>query len=473
MSGGRSTMVRTGAAANIVAAGAAAAAFAFTSPLFSSADEAAHVDYAYQVWSGHLPVFEEGLRIHPAFGFLPPVQWTAQHPPLYYLLQAPFVGPFADAGDYLAAGYAARAVNVAIVCALVAAVMWAAAAILPGRRAVWLTAGTVTAASPWVIRVGGSVYNDAFGALWATLVVGVTAVILRRGPSPRRVAALGATMALALSSRAALIVVVAACAGVVGLVLLLRRRLGAAAVVAAVTAAAVAVTAWFYVRNLRLTGSLLGGHPDWSEENLGRVQRPVTEVVTDWTTWRSLLSVYGNSVLSPWLVTAVLAAVPVAVAVCLYGARLVRSRPPRLSDLASATVVCAVPLAFVAMQLQYAAGGGGLNPRYLLPVVLSVSLAVSTALVAARRWTPVLLAAWLALAVGEFAAWVLRALPSAGLAGAETAPTFPGAAVVALVVAACAFVLALAAVSDTTARNRDERRTGRHRVPRPQPVEVA
>lgn len=80
--------VRLGIAANLVLAASMATAWAYSQPLFGTADEAAHFDYAYQVWTGRLPVFERGLVIRPPFGFLPPVQWTAQHPPLYYLVLA-------------------------------------------------------------------------------------------------------------------------------------------------------------------------------------------------------------------------------------------------------------------------------------------------------------------------------------------------------------------------------------------------
>jgi len=52
-------------------------------------DETAHLDYAYQVWHGRLPVFEHGLLFHPTSpALIPPVQWESQHPPLNYALVA-------------------------------------------------------------------------------------------------------------------------------------------------------------------------------------------------------------------------------------------------------------------------------------------------------------------------------------------------------------------------------------------------
>src|SRR3954471_21357874 len=49
--------LRVGALANVVAAAGLSAAFAFSQRLFGSADESVHLDYAYEVWKGRLPVF--------------------------------------------------------------------------------------------------------------------------------------------------------------------------------------------------------------------------------------------------------------------------------------------------------------------------------------------------------------------------------------------------------------------------------
>ncbi|WP_036960808.1 hypothetical protein, partial [Promicromonospora kroppenstedtii] len=45
---------------------------------YATGDEPPHVDYAYQVWHGDLPVFEDGLELRPDRAWLAPVQWTAQ-----------------------------------------------------------------------------------------------------------------------------------------------------------------------------------------------------------------------------------------------------------------------------------------------------------------------------------------------------------------------------------------------------------
>jgi hypothetical protein len=64
-------------------------AVAAVNPPLSTADETSHLDYAVQVWNGHLPVFEQGAVFKPPpTGVVSRVQLEAQHPPLFYALVA-------------------------------------------------------------------------------------------------------------------------------------------------------------------------------------------------------------------------------------------------------------------------------------------------------------------------------------------------------------------------------------------------
>jgi hypothetical protein len=431
---------RLGAGANVVAAGALAAAFASARSLFSSADESAHFDYAYQVWRGRLPVFEDGLLFHQTFGLHPPAQWTAQHPPMYYVLQAPFVGPLVDAGHVLAAGYAARAVNALLACALVAAVMWATSAIAPGRRRLWLAAGAVTAANPLVIAVGGSIYNDNLLAVWATLLVGLTARMIRRGCTARRLLLFALVAAAALLTRSAGVAVIAVCAGVLGLVLLSRRPRpwrAIAGLVAAV-AGAIAASAWFYVRNLHLTGNLLGGHFDYLP---GRLRRPVLDVALDPSVWKQLLGIYGYDLVDRGAASVLLAGLPLAVTAVLVLRRLAR-RPAWVPDVAVVALLAGLAALVLAMQLQYVSTGGGASSRYLEPLVVVFSSAIAWSLTAWPRLSPYLLAAWLGLAYLPFVSYVRDSLATPP--ATSTAPVHPAAAVAGLAVGGLALAVAVA-----------------------------
>lgn len=420
----RDQALRLGVICNLLATAALSGAMAATSRLFSSGDEAAHVDYAYQVWHGRLPVFENGLMIDPSFGSAPPVQWVAQHPPLYYLFQAPFVGPFADAGHYMAAGMAGRAVNIAIACALVAAVMWACAAIVPRRPEVWLLAGAVAAVNPWVIRVGGSVYNDNFGALWATVLIGVTARLLRAGPSRGSIIAFGLVAAAALGSRINLAVVVAGCAALLAAVWLAGRprRWGAVAQLAGACLAAGLAWAWFYWRNLDLTGSVTGAHPEyWSGTSNGeRISRPLGETIGDGDVWRVLLWVFGWDRHHPAGDLAILL-VPLALAALAAVLLWLRGRTDRASQ-AIVALLAGVSGIVVCLQLWYAAGAGVPNARYLLPVIAPIAIAIGWVLAVRHRAWTVVVVAWFAVALAGFGEWIRETL--AAPVTTSSAPVF-------------------------------------------------
>lgn len=417
----RSTAIRLCVGLNVLAGAFLATAFAATSRLLSSSDEAAHVDYAYQVWHGRLPVFEHGLLISPGFGKVPPVQWVAQHPPLFYVLQAPVVGPFIDHGRYQSAVVAGRAVNVLIAAALVAAVMWAGSKIVPRRPDVWLLAGTIAAINPWVIRVGGSVYNDNFAALWSTLLLGCTAWMARSGPTRGRLALFGLVATAAFGSRIQLAVLIAACALVLALAWLWDRppRWRALVGLAAGCAAAGSAWAWFYVRNWRLSGSVTGGHPEYWAHSLKHVHRQLgpLRAAVDVDQWLSLFHVFGWDA-SDSLAAVLLWLVPVAAA-CMAAARLRRSLTRQ--DAVVAAVLAAIAASILLVQFWYAAGSGSPNPRYLLPLVAPTSIGIAWFLSLGLRGWHLVTAGWLAVALGGFPWWMrhMLALKGASVEGAE------------------------------------------------------
>lgn len=435
-------LTRLAVAAAAAAATASAATHAALSPAFSSGDEAAHLDYAYQVWTGGLPVFEEGLVVQPPVGYAPPVQWVAQHPPLYYLLQAPVVGPLVDLGRPVLAAYAGRALNALLAAALVLVVAWAAAQVAPRTPRLRVAAAVVVAASAWVARVGGAVYNDLLAAATATLVMGATVALLRHGGSRARWALLAAACAAALLTRAALVVVIAACLAALVIDAVVRSRgwhavLTTSAAAAATLVVAVLPSSWFWWRNVRLTGDVLGGHPEWAAEHLDRVSRPWTDVLTDVGSWRALWSLHSHDVLPRGTTTTVLLVVPVALA--LVGLAVVARREvPRAREHLAVLVALGGPVvAVLGMQVLYAAGGGGLNARYLMPLLLPVGLAVGAGLTWSRRAAPWLLGAWAAAASVENVVRVRRALlspPSDPLVHPGVALVAASAAIVALTV---------------------------------------
>ncbi|MBB5786143.1 hypothetical protein HD601_000718 [Jiangella mangrovi] len=391
---------------------------------YVTGDEAPHIDYAYQVWQGDLPVFEDGLEHRPDGAWLAPVQWTAQHPPLYYLLIAPLVGPLAEAGHPEAAVYAARAVNVLLSGLLVLVAHGAARRICRPGSAVPAVVAFVVALMAAKSLVGGSGYNDLLAAVFVTAMFGVAGTAVRRGLDARLVLALSLLAGGAALTRLSAGVVAVVVAGVAGLAGIVRARQGrgrwapVAGLVLGGPAIVLAAAGWFYARNLELTGNLTGSHFDWSYENQGRSPKPLLQVLVEAVTWLRMPNLFWWSGQQPPRTTYVMTAMVVTalvlvwIPVALAAARAVRhhARPADLeaTDRRLLWLLLVLPTGvLVATQVVFASNGGGVYPRYLLPVLLPICLAVAAGLVTRPR---LLVPVWTAVALADLAGWVAKEL---------------------------------------------------------------
>jgi hypothetical protein len=435
---------------------------------YATGDEPPHVDYAYQLWHGDLPVFEDGLLLRPDGAWLAPVQWTAQHPPLYYLLIAPLVGPLADAGHPVAAVYAARGVNVLLSGIFVIAAWWSARRLTRPGSTLPVLVAFLTSVTAAVAHVGGTAYNDLLAALWVTVLLGLVGTVVRRGLDTRLIALISVVAAAASLTRlsaGAIALAVAATAVVAGAVRARQGRGGWGPVVALSVAAPLTVLAasgWFYLRNLALTGNITGSHFDWAVENQNRTVRPVWAVLVDPVTWARLPDVFwwaGRAPLSnPYVITtlvltaALLVWTPLVLA--LVAARRRSARLTRGSIAGNADdpgagrtdslLLIGLPAAAVAvavtMQVLYAANGGGVYPRYLLVVSLPLCLAVAAGL---STRLPRYLLAWTTITLADLVVWLVVELTSAPPAGYYAELPVP-AAIVAVLACGTAVVSARA-----------------------------
>ncbi|MEL4319038.1 hypothetical protein WJX64_08490 [Leifsonia sp. YIM 134122] len=386
----------------VVAAGVAKG---FGSPPLVTADETGHLDYAYQLWHGHLPVFEDGVVIAPPFGDSPPVQWVAQHPPLFYAIMAPIVGPLIDGGHYFAAVMAGRSVNAVIAGAVVFCVWWAARRMWPRNPAVAAVSSITAGMMGMIVLVGGAIYNDLITVVFAALALGLAATVIRDGLRPWLVAGLALVAAGGMLSRLSFGVFVVAIVAAIIVAPSTHRwprawavRIASAAIVGG---AAVLASGWFYLRNIALTGNVSGGHPEWSQEHLGRRVRAVSDVVLDPEFWGGLFSLYRYNLPRGWLDHWVLLLVPVLLAAT--GAvwairRMVRARSVHRAEVWIGLMLLGVFAATLLLQVQYVAGGGGANTRYTLPLVPIIAPIVAYGLTTWRRGASVLTGLWVSFA---------------------------------------------------------------------------
>lgn len=381
-------------------------------PAYTSGDEAAHMDYALQIWQGSLPVFEDGLVLNNTVGIRPPVQWTSHHPPLLYLLLAPMIGPIVESGDLIAAAIAGRLVVVAQSVALLFAVRWTTLQIFKDRRDIATLAAVITGLSVWFTRLGGSVYNDILAALVITMALGFLARSFRDGASRWNMTGLGVSlMAAALTRFSALpICFLLLCALLTHRVVIGRMKLLPAMVAPLLIGIGIlASSGWFYVRNYRLTGNFSGGNPDWTLENSHRQLRPWTEVATDLEFWKRMLQQFGLPETAPsiaqWPSTLagsfVLFLGPAILGLILLTVHLVRRKRAgdRIQVEVFMVVLSLTACALVAaMQISHTAGAGSSLPRYFFAMVPWLAPLMAWGL-SARFLGPVLVTAWVAFQV--------------------------------------------------------------------------
>lgn len=473
---------------------AGAAVFAMISPALGTADETGHVDYAFQLWHGHLPIFENGVMFRPPFGSIPPVQWEAQHPPLFYALLAPAVGPLVDGGHPMMAVLAARAIGAVLAALCVVGLGWAAGALTRHSRTAWMISAAAVAApiSPF-LRVGGSVYNDDIAVLFTVLALGITLRAIRFGVSRGLVVAAALVAAGGMLSRANFIITLLTMCG--GLVLAWwiqsrspwPRRIAVSIGIALIPVAAAGLfSGWFYLRNLHLTGSLTGGHPDWAAANLGRRQLSIRTVLRQtkggWTVFDQLYAQqtgkwarYGQDLVAALLVVAAavsLGSVGRWLARRLSGRRLSAGRgagsadgdPTPLRSIEGARslsvfVVMAMQLLITMIVLYgYMAGGGGSISRYLLPALFTIAVVFAFGVICLPpRWRAAGLALYSVLAWGLFLVWVFsQPAKSAWSLTRHTVNGVPGLLVVVGLVALVAGVVATLVALQLDAREPED-----------------
>lgn len=435
---------------------------------YSTGDEPMHLDYAYQLWHGRLPRFHAGTQLVADVGFHAPmqVQWVAHHPPLFYALLAPIVGPLADAGHVIGAAYAARAVMVALAVATVFATRWSCRALLPQQAATAEVAALLMALSSWFPRQGGSVYNDMPALLAVSVALGFWARLLRDG---RRRDLIGLCLALAAGSlvRFAVVPVAAVLVAAVFVHGWSSRRSWRRAVLhpTCVVLSVLAASGWWWARNLHLTGNLQGAQTAfWRHVSSRYDARPLTDVLWHDGFWTSSMQQFFTTYFltaDRWTHRAaignvVLFAVPLLIGAIAVGVGALRQR-----DGTAATIWGGLLLAIcvvTAAQVSYAMSGGSMFPRYLfalMPFVCPLMAACFTWLPGGR----LLMCCWLALRIPAFAVEVWATLHRHTVG--PQAPTFGSLSWLAYGVAVAGTLLVAAAVLSC-------RRRADPAVPRPQ-----
>jgi hypothetical protein len=366
-------------------------------------DELYHVGYAATVLDGRLPTLTTPVPagrvpLMPADG-RPRRVYVANHPPLFYAVTAVPLW-FGERLSAPRAGFlAARLLSAALAAVGLALVAWLALLLVPARPRVAVGAAWLAALLPGLPHVSAFVYNDGLGFLAATAALVAAVVVIRRGPSPARLAALAAAAAAAALTRAPglAMVAVAAAAATAGVLLHarrppLRRAMLGAAAGALVAGVAGGSATGFYLRNRSLYGSLTGAAynqrlfrfapQDHVLELLGSPAYPLRLYDGLWT-WTRFNLPRVPALPALVAVPRVLALAAVAGLAVAAAGRLRGPDRPAGGDLAAAaawTLAVGWGAGVYVMVASYDGHGGHTHPRYLLPGVAVLAVAAALGL---------------------------------------------------------------------------------------------
>jgi dolichyl-phosphate-mannose-protein mannosyltransferase len=186
----RRSVVGRGLAGVLLSFAVLATLQALTIHPFHPPDEMSHVGYALEVGHGRLPTIETpipGREIpllqHKVDNSRPANRtiWTANHPPLYYLVAAVPLRLGVELGHPTAGIRVARLVNVAISLAGLVLIVLLARELVPARPELWVGAAGLAALVPVFVQTSAIVYNDALMVALTTAVLLLIARVLRWG----------------------------------------------------------------------------------------------------------------------------------------------------------------------------------------------------------------------------------------------------------------------------------------------------
>lgn len=178
-------------------------------PPFQGHDEVAHFGYIWTMEQfGRLPILDDNLPLalerYAEYTLDWPALYTANHPPLYYLLARPvydWAGP-----DYLTKLYALRLFSIPFFLLTVWLAYALVTVLFPRDQFLALTVPAFIAFQPQISFEGAILNNDIVSIFFGALILFLCAASLRHGLSLWRAIVLGVALGLGLLTKATITV---------------------------------------------------------------------------------------------------------------------------------------------------------------------------------------------------------------------------------------------------------------------------
>lgn len=353
-------------------------------------DTVEHADYAWRLYNGDIPRYEQGLHYEPfkEIKARSDVQTASANPPFFYLLQAPVMGPLMNAGNWDNAIMAGRTLNIFFGVLCVFALAWAGW--LFGGRRKEILAVAVPAIGTLMYRFTTLNLNfalDALLVLLSTLAFINIYKLMKFGPKTKYLTSLTILSLLGMLTKAPYIAILAVSILAIFLSFVLnggrdnKDNLKKGVLTAGGILLLVALASgWFYYFwNYRSNGTWFRSAPD--SYTGGREYKSLRLVVGGAQLWGLFYANYAREAVFSIAMTSFAAAGIISIKQSKFRA-LLKDR----AMFAAAALMALATLGIFLTQITHAVGYGALNFRYLLPVLLPISLVLSYGLLE-FRWT--------------------------------------------------------------------------------------
>lgn len=357
--------------------------FAFEQPPFLEADEIAHLAYAHEIASFHLPVIDE--RVFPEVSATEwraewaarrddryRGAWVANHPPLNYMIAAPSIW-FSNWTNRADGGLLfLRLQNILLASVGVALTYFVAMEMTRGSRRLGLLAAGAVALVPQGHTLFSHGLNDGLAFAAGTGVVWAALRCLRAPHSPRNMWLLSGFTVVAAGARAATLLLAIALVALLAVCRLVARRrsiaerVGDAVRISVVGLGPAAVLfGWFYVRNQVRYGDI-GGSTFLFHYFRRGARGSIVDMLQSGHTWGRMYRRMTSTAPLNWSVPRFATLIAVLAVAGLVLALVIRKRHVWRAGVAVGLLSVAVITLTVA---QHLSGGGNAYPRYFFPVL--------------------------------------------------------------------------------------------------------
>lgn len=394
---------------------------------YQTRDEGPNAGYAVELAAGRLPTIDtpvttDGHRyplVVEGLGTMADEPhrhiWTANHPPLYYLMSLPLVATAEalEAPHVMVVGM--RLIN-AVGSALCVLLVGLIAFELTRRPATAFLATGISASCTVLVTAGGHIANDGVAVAASSLMLLGTIKIIDRGLSRKRLALVALAGVAAASAKAPGVLTVVLCGAAIALALHLEdrswrgalRALVASGVATAVPGLAIG---WFYVRNI-----ILYGDPTATEALLNKFERQPNgtwwQVATDASLWVDWFERLWAPLLAEGFVVVVdaLAVVAITGLLVLFLRGRTAGSPGAAWRSSGWLLLGAHALVVLGNLIGFVSSGGNANDRYLMPLMPLLASGLAIGLIAIVDVIPIgspltrvhLAAAGITLALGVY-----------------------------------------------------------------------